>query len=282
MISGEISNGDTITVPKHIGCYTTKRVIDTGGTAVVVKARSDLSGERVALKIMDPSSKRPTASVMNVEQEVKIVSRLSHRNIVCTHDVIKENGLVVIAMEYCPETFLDWLERVNHPSNLTLMCAFCQIARAVQYLHAMGIAHGDLKLDNILIDKSDVPKLTDFGFACTEQFKSGEKGGTLIYASPELVTCDRTDMLAADVWALGIVLYAIITRRFPYAPVNDRRLPYLITRGLLNYSRVKDNSIRSLILRMTHLDPVKRATIDEVVAEAERLMHNLGNSLNTP
>jgi serine/threonine protein kinase len=253
-----------ISIPRNIGDYTIKRVIAVGGTSVVVKGRNMLNGERVALKLVN---KRQC-----IEQELNIINRISHPNIIRTHGVLQESDLVVIAMEYCPENLIDWITKIPLISEYAALCSFHYITCALQYLHALGIVHGDIKLDNILVDDNYIPKLADFGYASTEVYKSGDKSGTLIYAAPELFSKGSADMRAADIWSLGIVFYAMITNRFPYPNVDDVHLIHLISHGILDYNVIKNESIRSLLIKMTSLNPAKRPTITEIVNEVEELI----------
>jgi serine/threonine protein kinase len=186
--------------------------------------------------------------------------------------VIQEGDLVVIAMQYYPENLITWITKVSRPSECAILCSFCQIARALQYLHAQKIAHGDIKLDNILVDEDCVPKLADFGYASMEIYKSGEKSGTIIYATPELFLTGCADMRAADIWSLGIILYSMITNRFPYPAVEEWHLVRLIYGGMLDYQVIKNERIRSLVIKMTSVKPSKRPTIADVVNEVEDLI----------
>jgi serine/threonine protein kinase len=281
MLSGQIGSGEIISVPRQVGCYIAKKVIGRGGTAIVVKGESTKNGESVALKVMNTKSDGANTHFVNIQQELDIIRRVSHPNIVSAHGIIYEGDLTVIAMEYCQGNLIEWLAKNPPPSQYTLMAAFCQIARAVEYLHENNITHGDIKLDNILIDDQYTPKLTDFGFASTERYKSGEKGGTMIYAAPELFLNGRVDMRAADVWSLGIVLFAMITRKFPYPPVDDERLVRLILQGTLDYGLIRDPWIKLLIRSMTFVRPSKRLDITAVVKEAERITKGLASKKMT-
>jgi serine/threonine protein kinase len=271
MILARTATDLTISVPRKIGPYMIQRVIACGSTSVVVKARSQSNDEHVALKVMNTKTRHPDGYILNVQQELKIINRISHPNIVQIRAVIHFENLVVIAMEYCSESLVDWVCQKTRPSTSTVMWIFWQIAKAIQYLHLHHISHGNIKLDNILINTKNNPKLADFGFSHTKQFSADHKAGTLIYAAPELFCPGFVDKHASDIWSLGIVLFAMMTGHFPYPTTNKVDLMRLIYQGALSYQEIKDNAVRGLVMRMTDVNPAMRPKIDKVVAEAELL-----------
>lgn len=108
----------------------------------------------------------------------------------------------------------------------------------IAYLHSKGIAHRDIKLDNILIEeKTKMIKIIDFGFACFTRDGRGSKQmhkifcGTPSYMCPELVKKLDYDAEKVDVWALGVLLYAMLTGIFPFKGNNENELYLKITRG---------------------------------------------------
>jgi serine/threonine protein kinase len=272
MISVQIGRRGIISVPQKIGDYNVKRAIAVGGTSVVVKAENIPNGDQVALKVMNTKQCLEDGGLIDLEQELNIINRISHPNIVHTHHIIQEGDLIVIAMEYCPDNLVDWITKGPRISEYAALYSFHQIARAIQYLHELNIYHGDIKLDNILMDEEYIPKLADIGYASMKLYKSGKKRGTLIYAAPQLFLTGYADMRAADIWSFGIVPYAMIANRFPYPRGDEIHLMNRIRHGILDYKVIENDQIRALVMKMTSVNPSKRPTISDVINEVADLI----------
>jgi serine/threonine protein kinase len=258
--------------------YIPQCVLSIRNNAIVIKANATSTGETVVLKVFNVQRNYSNPQLTNVQREVSILKRISHPNIVAINEILEFTDRVVISMEYCRRTLFDWTGNHPPPSEIVVLETFCEIARAIEYLHSHYIAHGDVKLENILLDDSGHPKLADFGFAHLEKKSSAEKRGTLVYAAPELLQNGPIDTHAADVWACGIVLFAMLTQQFPYPPGTDASLMAFIRRGCLTYSLVQSRDLRMLIMKMTTVNPTRRATIRDVLAEVQLLkMHRAKN-----
>lgn len=131
-------------------------------------------------------------------------------------------------MDFC--AYGDLLDRIRYRGRLTAARSrqfFSQIAGAVRYLHSKGIAHRDIKCENVLIHSRDSVKLTDFGFARHMHFD--QKGGLVLsdtycgsaaYAAPEVLKGVAYDPRAYDMWSLGCVLYIMVTGVMPFDDQN--------------------------------------------------------------
>jgi serine/threonine protein kinase len=130
----------------------------------------------------------------------------------------------------------------------------------------MEIAHGDLKLDNILMCADGSPKLTDFGF-CHPSLFAGDnrKSGTIEYSAPELLARGRFQTQKADIWALGIILFAMITKEFPFS--TEILISKQVRSGRLLYSALLDERARCLMMWMTRMKPCERPTIKQVLED---------------
>jgi serine/threonine protein kinase len=145
---------------------------------------------------------------------------------------------------------------------------FKQILEGIKYLHSHGYSHGDIKPENVILDKQGNAKLIDFGYSRRKQIgDESDKAGTLLYAAPELLRRGPFNTQKADIWSLGILLYLMTTGDFPYAALNERFLARTILQGRLLYSRALDPDIDRLIRRMTTVNANLRPTIDEILED---------------
>ncbi|XP_051056510.1 sperm motility kinase-like [Phodopus roborovskii] len=189
--------------------------LDFGSFGVVKLACHLPTNTQVAVKVLE---KNPTAVADNTS-EVEILQSLEHRNIVRFFHAIDTVNMTYVVMEYVPGKNLEmFLRKVAYLTEDEARPIFQQMVTAVHFLHQRLIAHRDIKLENILIDRAGNVKLCDFGLAI--QLKEGQmlkKGcGSLHYMAPEILAGKPYDGLAVDMWSLGVVLYVLVTGQFPY------------------------------------------------------------------
>lgn len=143
-----------------------------------------------------------------------------------------------------------------------------QILSAVEYLHANGIAHRDIKLENILISKRTGAKLCDFGLS-TITFDGKVTGncGSIEYAAPEAINQPQYDGFKADIWSLGVVFYAIFTRNLPFQSQGSKNNANYFEQ--YNYNSPIDmtfvpKNMQPLICKMLSIDPNERPSATEI------------------
>ena len=220
-------------VPKQIGQYHVKRVIASGGMGTVYEAVQEHPRRTVALKVMKHGVASRSA-LRRFEHEAQLLGRLRHPGVAQvyeagTYDDPIAPGEVVpyFAMEYIPNAkpitkFVDE-KGLRTRARLEL---FAQVCDAVHHGHQKGIIHRDLKPGNLLVDSAGQVKIIDFGVArstdsdmavTTLQTDIGQLVGTLQYMSPEQCEADPHDLdIRSDVYALGVVLYQVLTGKPPY------------------------------------------------------------------
>lgn len=132
----------------------------------------------------------------------------------------------------------------------------------MNYCHSKGIAHRDIKLDNILIDSKGNPKLIDFGFStCLTKHKKVKMFcGTPSYMAPEIISKIAYSGEAADIWALGVLLFALISGQFPFTGRTDKELYNRINNRSFHYPKCIKHPERQIIERMIESKPEKRIT----------------------
>ncbi|KAI0636849.1 Pkinase-domain-containing protein [Trametes polyzona] len=194
-----------------------------GGTVRLIKASSKNGGTTFAVKEFRP--KRQGESEREYQKKVTaefcVGSTLKHPNIIETVDIVTDHGHFYEVMEYAPYDLFS----VVMSGNMTrpeIYCVFRQICDGVEYLHSLGLAHRDLKLDNCVMTKDNVVKLIDFGTATVFHYP-GKKTtlatgivGSDPYLAPEVLSQDSYDPRKTDVWSVAIIFMCMILRRFPW------------------------------------------------------------------
>jgi serine/threonine protein kinase len=212
-------SADRAALPQAIGKYQVLERLGAGAMGVVYKCRQPDLDRLVAVKVLLAARHASPAQRQRFQREARAAARLAHPNVVPIYDVADDGELTWFVMEYVDGCSLDRLIgspalTVDHALRLV-----CQLARALQAAHELGIIHRDIKPSNILIHRSGQPKLADFGLARSLHeggplSGSGDLIGTPQYMSPEQVL-DPPEAVDArtDVYSLGVVLYEMLTGR---------------------------------------------------------------------
>ena len=198
-------------------------VLGVGGMGTVYKANDRELGEVVAIKTLKPELiANDTNALDRFKSEIRLARRISHRNVVRTHDLGEANGMYYITMEYVEGKSLKELirERGRLPASAVLPIAK-QLCRALEVAHDEGVIHRDIKPQNMVVEGDGVLKVMDFGIArlAVRPAESGHTQagmivGTPEYMAPEQIVGDEIDA-RADIYATGVVLYECLVGRVP-------------------------------------------------------------------
>lgn len=211
--------------------YAVEGAIGRGGMGVVYRAEDTRLKRPVALKFLPPFLSQDAHAMERLQAEARAASALDHPNICTVHEFGEtEEGQLFIAMAYVPgETLLRRIERGPVPAEEAL-AVVVQLARALARAHTAGIIHRDVKPANVLVTPEGVVKLVDFGIAKAGDMqltKAGMMVGTVAYMSPEQTRGEPADA-RADVWALGVVLYEMLTGERPFRGAYEQAVIYSI------------------------------------------------------
>uniref|UniRef100_A0A1I8F6K6 non-specific serine/threonine protein kinase n=1 Tax=Macrostomum lignano TaxID=282301 RepID=A0A1I8F6K6_9PLAT len=191
--------------------------IGEGSFGRVFRGRKKFSSEVVALK-----GTKSARELRNLKKEIDIMQGLKHQNIVRMLDTFETEKEVVAVTEYAHGELLQILEDdMQLPEEIVRSIA-CQLVSALYYLHAHSILHRDMKPQNILLGNNGAVKLCDFGFARSMGINTmvlTSIKGTPLYMSPELMEEKPYDH-SADLWALGCILYELLTGSPPFSTNN--------------------------------------------------------------
>lgn len=251
------------------GLYELDKTIGCGGFAKVKLATHILTGEKVAIKIMEKRSLGE--NLHRVRVELDALQSLSHRHISQLYQVLETESHFFLVVEYCSggELF-DHIVEKNRLSEKEARAAFRQILSAVAYLHSLGFVHRDLKPENVLLDKDLNMKLIDFGLCAKPS--GGLTGflytscGSPTYAAPELVLGKKYLGHEVDVWSMGVLLYALLCGFLPFDDDKIDTLYKKILEGKYEEPAWLTAESRRLIRSMLQTDPKKRVRVDELLS----------------
>uniref|UniRef100_A0A6G1R7C2 Maternal embryonic leucine zipper kinase n=1 Tax=Hypotaenidia okinawae TaxID=2861861 RepID=A0A6G1R7C2_9GRUI len=248
--------------------YELRETLGAGGFAKVKLARHLLTGEKVAIKIMDKLALGD--DLPRVKIEIDALKNLSHQHICQLYHVIETSKKIFMVLEYCPggELF-DYIISKDRLSEEEARIFFRQIVSAIAYVHSQGYAHRDLKPENLLIDEDHNLKLIDFGLCAKPKggldYHLNTCCGSPAYAAPELIQGKAYIGSEADIWSMGVLLYALLCGFLPFDDDNVVAIYRKIMRGKFCIPKWLSPSSTLLLSQMMEVDPKKRITVKHLL-----------------
>ena len=201
--------------------YIIKETLGKGTFSVVKLGEQEKTKQKVAIKILDKEKIKTKEDLTRIQREIKILSMLEHPNIIKTYTISETPKKYYIIMEYCEggELF-DYIVEKERLEESEASIFFYQLINALEYIHSKGIAHRDLKPENLLLSQNKKSiKIIDFGLS--NFFENGNNCletpcGSPSYASPEIIRGEVYDGFKIDIWACGIILFAMLCGYLPF------------------------------------------------------------------
>ncbi|CAO0800498.1 unnamed protein product [Mucor circinelloides] len=277
---------------KTIGNYTLQQSIGKGSMGKVKLATHNVTGEKIAIKIVPranlqilnaPNHHTNGKSIQQIAKEkareenrevrtireAHIMMLLKHPNIVGMKDLVLQGPYFYILMDYVNGgQLLHYIVKRQRLSDRRTRQFSRQIVSALDYLHRNSIVHRDLKIENIMIDKSGRHiKIIDFGLSnlfCPER-QLTTYCGSLYFAAPELLKANPYSGPEVDVWSLGVVIYVMATGSVPF---DDKSMPGLhdkIKRGQVTYPAHLSDECKNLLSRIFVTEPSQRIIMTDII-----------------
>ncbi len=221
-------------------------------------------------------------SLYLIKEEIAIMKKLNHQNLVSLIEVLDdptEDSLYMV-LEYCKKGVVMKVG-VDDPADPyddeDCRCWFRDLILGIEYLHAQGVVHRDIKPDNLLLTEDDVLKIVDFGvsemFEKDTEMKTAKSAGSPAFLPPELCVAKHGDISgkAADIWSMGVTLYCLRFGRIPFEKTGVLELYECIRNDDIELDDDCGDDFRDLIRKLLEKDPTKRIKMAEL--RVRNLLH---------
>jgi serine/threonine-protein kinase len=202
-----------------LGKYEIKSELGKGGMSIVYLAEDPRIGRQVAIKLMSPEIAGDPEMLKRFYREAQAAGQLRHPNTVTIYDIDEDQGVPYIAMEFLEGEDLSKLIAARRDLPVVAKLDYLiQSCRGLHYAHQHGVVHRDIKPSNIVVLKDGLVKIVDFGIARLgggTMTRAGAVLGTMMYMSPEQISGKPVDA-RSDIFALGVILYELLTYRIPF------------------------------------------------------------------
>ncbi|XP_055916407.1 uncharacterized protein LOC129949155 isoform X2 [Eupeodes corollae] len=251
----------------RVGYYELEKTIGKGNFAVVKLASNIVTKTKVAIKIIDKTCLNEEY-LAKTFREIAILKEMQHPHITRLYEVMESQTMIYLVLEHASggEIFDHLVEkgRMKEPEAARV---FTQLVSAVQYCHSRGVVHRDLKAENVLLDKDMNIKLADFGFS--NKYNEGTPlktwCGSPPYAAPEVFQGLEYDGPKADIWSLGVVLYALVCGALPFDGKTLLDLKSKVVLGKFRIPYFMSQDCESLIRNMLVVEPDRRYTLKQII-----------------
>jgi serine/threonine-protein kinase len=260
-----------------VGRYLILNEVQAGGMGVVYRARDTDLNRIVALKMVKAGPLATAEEVVRFHREAEAAARLEHPNIVPVYDIGRHEGCLYFTMAFAGGGTLAEHQGRFVADPRAAVALLEKVAGAVHHAHQRRVLHRDLKPANILFDDHGSPWVSDFGLAKLadaglDLTQTGQPVGTPAYMAPEQAGAQAGRVSApTDVWALGVILYELVTGRRPFTgSTRDERLRQILTADPPRPRAVRrslDRGLETVILKCLEKDPSRRYGSAEALAE---------------
>ena len=248
--------------------YSIKGTIGKGSFSKVKLGINKITGEKVAIKIIDKKKIKMNSDRERVQRELNIIKKLSHINIVKIIQIKDDKNNIYIIMEYIENNLFFYIINNKCLSEQESSFYFFQLISVIDYIHSQGIVHRDLKPENILVTTKGLLKIIDFGLSnyfSKEGKLLSTSCGSPSYTAPEVLLGNKYNGFAVDIWTIGVILYVMLCGNFPFEAKDDNNSLFKkIIKCKVEYPKFIPKCAKNLLEKILTANPEKRITIDKI------------------
>ena len=256
----------------YIGDYIIKETIGNGTFSKVKLGINKYTNEKVAIKLLEKKKITEKKDLERIFREMSIVKTLNHPNIIKTYEIFNKEKYYYMIMDYCKggELF-DYIVKKRRLNEEETSFFFYQIVNGLEYIHSKNIVHRDLKPENLLLSEKNKLKIIDFGLSNYFNLNKDNKKkllktpcGSPCYAAPEMVSGNKYNGFKTDIWAIGIVLYAMIVGYLPFEDSDNNILFQKILDCDIEFPDYLSELSIDIIKKILNVDCDERYSISDI------------------
>ena len=265
----DLENNKNIEKEIKIGNYIIKKTLGKGTFAKVKLALQLPKKNKVAIKIIEKKILKEEDDLIRLKREFEMLTQFNNPNVISVTEIFENYEAYFTVMEYCEggELF-NYIVENKILSEEKSAFFFYQLINGLEYIHSLGIVHRDLKPENLLLTGDLIIKIIDFGLSNYFNKKDNKllstPCGSPCYASPEMLSGKGYDGFKIDIWASGIILFAMLCGYLPFDHKDNYKLFEKILECKITYPKHLSDESKDLIKKILVPDPRKRITIPEI------------------
>ena len=252
-----------------IGNYIIKKTLGKGTFAKVKLAIHLSKKEKVAIKIIEKRRLKEEDDIIRLKREFEMLTQFNNPNVISVSEIFESQDAYFTVMEYCDggELF-NYIVENKILSDEKSAFFYYQILNGLEYIHSLGIVHRDLKPENLLLTSEHIIKIIDFGLS--NYFDKNSRQlletpcGSPCYASPEMLSGEGYDGFKIDIWATGIILFAMLCGFLPFDHKDNDKLFKKILECKIKFPKHLSDEAKDLLKKILVPNPRKRITIKEI------------------
>ena len=252
-----------------VGNYLIKKTLGKGTFGRVKLAIFLPQNKKVAIKIIEKKRIREEDDIIRLKREFEMLSQFNHPNVITVSEIFESREAYFTVMEFCEggELF-NYIVSNKCLSEEKSAYFYYQLISGLEYIHSLGIVHRDLKPENLLLTHEKILKIIDFGLSNyfkNDQIKLLETPcGSPCYASPEMLSGNSYDGYKIDIWATGIILFAMLCGYLPFDDKNNNILFQKILECKIKFPQKLSVDAKDLLKKILVANPDKRISIPEI------------------